>query len=111
HSDLGASYNNIGNIYLRLQQYDLALENYKSSYEIKLKSLPSQRISLAATLENIALVYEQKHLYEQALSYYKKVATIFHETYSSTHNSVIQIEQDIQRVSSLINSQRLTAVF
>ncbi|CAF0920693.1 unnamed protein product [Adineta steineri] len=111
HSDLGASYNNIGNIYLRLQQYDLALENYKSSYEIKLKSLPSQHISLAATLENIALVYEQKHLYEQALSYYEKVATIFHETYSSTHNSVIQIEQDIQRVSSLINSQMLTAVF
>jgi tetratricopeptide (TPR) repeat protein len=108
HPDLGASYNNIGNIYLCLEQYDYALENYKHSFEIKTKSLPSHHSSLASTLENIGLVYERKGLLEQALSYYEKAAIIFRETFLSTHIYVIDIEQDIQRVLSILNSENAT---
>jgi tetratricopeptide (TPR) repeat protein len=108
HPDLGGSYNNIGNIYLCLEQYDFALENYKYSYEIKLKSLPSQHSSLASTLENIGLVYEQKQLFEQALTYYEKAARIFRDTFLSTHIYVIEIEKDIQRVLSILNSPKIS---
>ena len=108
HPDLGASYNNIGNIYLCLEQYDLALENYKSSFEIKIKSLPSHHSSLASTLENIGLVYEQKQSYEQALAFYEKAAIIYRETFSPTHIYVIEIEQNIQRTLSILNSSKIS---
>jgi tetratricopeptide (TPR) repeat protein len=111
HSDLGGSYNNIGNVYLCLEQYDLALENYKYSYEIKIKSLPSQHSSLASTLENIGLAYEQKNLFEDALTYYEKAAKIFRENFLSTHIYVIEIEQDIQRVLSIVNSDKRSTRF
>jgi tetratricopeptide (TPR) repeat protein len=111
HRDLGGSYNNIGNIYLCLEQYDLALENYKCSYEIKIKSLPSQHSSLASTLQNIGLVYEQKQVFQQALIYYEKAAKIFRETFLSSHIHVIEIEQDIQRALSILNSQKTSTKF
>ncbi len=111
HSDLGGSYNNIGNIYLCIEEYDLALENYKYAYEIKCKSLPSQHSSLALTLENLGLVYEQKQFFEQALIYYEKAANIFRQIFSSTHIHVIEIEENIQRISTILNSQKVSTKF
>ncbi|CAF1302278.1 unnamed protein product [Rotaria sordida] len=104
HPDFGASYNNIGNIYLCLQEYDLALENYEYSLKIKIKSLPSYHSSLASTLENIGLVYEQKQSFKKALEYYEKAAVIFRETFSSTHSHVIEIEQTIKRILSILET-------
>lgn len=111
HSDLGGSYNNIGNVYLCLEQYDLALENYKYSYEIKFKSLPSQHVSLASTLENIGLVYEQKQIFQQAFIYYERAAKIFREIFLPTHNHVIDIDESINRVSLILNSQKISTKF
>ncbi|CAF1216028.1 unnamed protein product [Rotaria sp. Silwood1] len=111
HSDFGASYNNIGNIYLYLHEYDLALENYEYSLKIKIKSLPIQHSSIATTLENIGLVYEEKKLFEKSLEYYKKAANIFRETFSSNHSNMIDIEQSIKRISSILESQILTTYF
>ncbi|CAF1101344.1 unnamed protein product, partial [Rotaria sordida] len=104
HPDFGASYNNIGNIYFCLQEYDLALENYEYSLKIKIKSLPSYHSSLASTLENIGLVYEQKQSFKKALEYYEKAAVIFRETFSSTHSHVIEIEQTIKRILSILET-------
>jgi len=104
HSDLGASYNNIGNVYFLLQKYDFALENYQKAYEIKLQSLPNQHVSLALTLENIGLVYEEKQWLKQALDYYQRAAKIFREIFSKTHAHVIEIDNNIQRIKSILKS-------
>ncbi|CAF2713672.1 unnamed protein product [Rotaria sp. Silwood2] len=111
HPDFGASYNNIGNVHFCLQEYDLALENYEYALKIKTKSLPSKHSSLASTLENIGLVYEQKKTYKKALEYYEKAADIFRETFSSNHSHVIDIEQSIKRIKSIVGSQILTTYF
>ena len=111
HPDLGGSYNNIGNIYFCLEEYDLALKNYRYAYEIKSKSLPSEHSSLALTLENLALVYEQKRLFQQAFVYYEKAAEIFRATFPATHIHVIEIEQHLQRISSILNPPILTTRF
>ncbi|CAF1144089.1 unnamed protein product [Adineta ricciae] len=105
HFDLAASYNNIGNIYLCLIEYDLALENYYLSLDIKIKCLPSHHLSLVSTLHNIGIVYEQKSLYQQALTYFEKAMRILRENQPSTNSYIIDLDQNIQRVSSLLNSE------
>ncbi|CAF4836413.1 unnamed protein product, partial [Rotaria sp. Silwood2] len=84
---------------------------YEYALKIKTKSLPSKHSSLASTLENIGLVYEQKKTYKKALEYYEKAADIFRETFSSNHSHVIDIEQSIKRIKSIVGSQILTTYF
>jgi tetratricopeptide (TPR) repeat protein len=109
--DLGSSYNNIGNIYLWLEQYDNALENYTYSFEIKSKSLSIQDPSLAKTLRNIGLVYEHDGNFEEAFKFYKKAAFIFEQIYPSVHIYNTEIQEDIQRVSSSQKSDCLDSSF
>jgi hypothetical protein len=42
HPDVGASYNNIGNVYTNKGDNDKALEYYKKDLDISLKSLGSE---------------------------------------------------------------------
>lgn len=98
--DLGSSYNNIGNIYLRLGEYNSALENYNFALKTKSKSLSVGDPSLPQTLRNIALVYEQDQNFEEALQFYQRAALIFEKIYPSDDTHNIQIQEDIQRVSS-----------
>ncbi len=100
HVNLGRSHKNIGNTYADLCHYDLALKNLNVSLKIYKKCRPSQHPSIASTLANIGLVYEDKNDLRQALSYFNKAAEIYRHSLISTHPDVIQIEDDIQRVSS-----------
>jgi tetratricopeptide (TPR) repeat protein len=106
-TDSGSTYNNIGNIYFWLGEYDVALENYRYSFEIKSKSLASQDPSLATTLANIGLVYEKDKNFDEALKFYKQAAFLFEKIFSSTHIYNIEIQDDIQRISSLFKSKTL----
>jgi tetratricopeptide (TPR) repeat protein len=109
--DMGSSYNNIANIFLLGNAFDAALENYFFSLKEKTKSQSNENLSLSTTLLNIALVYELDANYQQSLKYYKQVATIFRQIYSTTHPSNIDIQQHIQRISSLLkNSNSETLV-
>jgi tetratricopeptide (TPR) repeat protein len=86
-----------------LGSYDLALKHYFISLEIETKTLPSQHLSIANTLENIGRIYESKRDFHQALSYFQKANAIYRRTYSSTHDKVIQIDEHIRRISHNLN--------
>jgi tetratricopeptide (TPR) repeat protein len=101
--DIGASYNNIGNVYLCLGQYEVALENYNYSFEMKSKSISIPNPSLATTLKNIGLVYEEDGNIEEALKCYKRAALMFEQIYPSVHIYNIEIQEDIQRILALEN--------
>ena len=101
-TDIGSTYNNIGNIYLWLGENDVALANYLYSFDIKSQSLTAQDPSVATTLENIGLVYEKDRNFEEALKYYRRAACIFEKKFPSTHIYNIEIQENIQHISSLL---------
>ncbi|CAF3545496.1 unnamed protein product [Adineta steineri] len=103
--DVGSTYNNIGNIYFWLGEYDVALESYLYSFEMKIKTLSLEDPSLGKTLANMGLVYEEDGNFEEALKAYKRAALIFENIFSSTRIYNIQIQEDIQRVTSLLKSK------
>jgi hypothetical protein len=73
--------------------------HHELSLNIRLTSLPSQHPDIAMSYRNIALVYENKCEWEQALIYYEKSATIYRHLFPSQHPNISRIESDIQRVS------------
>ncbi|MCK5400985.1 MAG: tetratricopeptide repeat protein [Flavobacteriaceae bacterium] len=66
---IAVSQNSIGNIYLALKQYDLALVQFNKSLVIE-KSL-NNKLGLAINYQNIGYAKEAKGLLEEALKYYK----------------------------------------
>ena len=97
--DLGQAYHTIGALYWCLGCYDDAMEYYKSSLENKSQYLSANHPSIAMTLENIGLIYENKNQYQQAFDQYEKAEKIYRQTLSSIHSDVIQIQENIRRVS------------
>ena len=86
--------NGIGNLYQTLEQYDLAIEQFKQAYanEEKLNNLRG----LAINAQNIGHCYEEKKELDQALAYYNK-SLQFNTTNNSDYgilicnNSIAQI--------------------
>jgi tetratricopeptide (TPR) repeat protein len=56
HSDLAASYNNIGSVYDNMGEYSKALSYYENAQEIWQKSLPSTHPHIALVKNNIEMV-------------------------------------------------------
>ena len=100
HPYMAATYSNIGLVHYNLGQYDVAIEHHERSLTINEKSLPPQHPDIAKSYRNIGLVHEAKKEWKQAFTYYQKAATIYHHSLSSQHPAVIEIEKDIERVSS-----------
>ena len=67
---IAVSLNSMGNIYLLLKQYDLAIERFKRSQEIE-KSIDNQ-LGLAINYQNIGYAKDAQGKTDQALSYFKK---------------------------------------
>ncbi|UJR14718.1 hypothetical protein I4U23_001711 [Adineta vaga] len=103
HSCLGKTYNNIGNIYFRLGEYDVALENYTYGFALKIKTLPLDDPSLVRTLINIGLVYEYDNNIQEALKAYKRAAFLLENVDPSSDSFHVEIQEDIQRVSALLD--------
>jgi tetratricopeptide (TPR) repeat protein len=57
------------------------------------------------TLENMGLIYENKNDFYKAFEYYQKAAEIYQKTLATTHLDVIQIIENISRVSSHLNEK------
>lgn len=68
------SYNSIGNIYMLLNQYNLAENSFKKAIEIALKS--GNKWSLSINNENIAKVKEAQLNIDEAINYTKKALDI-----------------------------------
>jgi tetratricopeptide (TPR) repeat protein len=76
--------NNIGIVYEELNMYEKSLEYFKSSLAIKIKSKNPDKLSLAGTYNNIAIIYENYlHQSDSALIYYQMAL----DNYSLTGNN------------------------
>jgi len=68
------SLNSMGNIYLLLKQYDLAIERFKKSQEIE-RSIDNQ-LGLAINYQNIGYAKDAQGKIEEALEYFEKSIAI-----------------------------------
>jgi tetratricopeptide (TPR) repeat protein len=96
---LASSHGNIGNIHLCLGHLDQTLIHHNHSLRISKQSLSPQHPDIAMTLNNTGTVYEDKNEYQQALSYFEQAAAIYRHSLPSKRPNIIQLEQDIKRVS------------
>ncbi|WP_052466982.1 tetratricopeptide repeat-containing sensor histidine kinase [Psychroserpens damuponensis] len=84
--NIAVSQNSIGNIYLILEQYELALKQFEKSLEIE-KAL-SNRLGLAINYQNIGYAYESQGDLNNALRNYK-LSLEFNEQINSNLGRVI----------------------
>ncbi|WP_243398962.1 tetratricopeptide repeat-containing sensor histidine kinase [Hanstruepera neustonica] len=82
---IAVSQNSMGNIYLALKQYDLALEQFQKS--LKIETRLDNRLGLAINNHNIGYAKEKQGLIDEALQYYQQ---------SLVYNN--EINSDIGRV-------------
>ncbi|WGD36115.1 tetratricopeptide repeat protein [Olleya sp. YS] len=66
---IAVSHNSMGNIYLLLKEYDLALDQFNKSLEIEKKA--NNKLGLAINYNNIGIIYEAKDSLDLALKNYK----------------------------------------
>ncbi|CAF0992439.1 unnamed protein product [Rotaria sordida] len=100
HTQISLLLNNMADCHADLGLYDLALTHYDLSLKtLKASELPQNR-NVASTLHKIGCVYEKKKDLQQTLSYYQQAINIYRHTLTSTHPTFIQLEQDVQRISS-----------
>ncbi|CAF3969553.1 unnamed protein product [Adineta steineri] len=100
--NIADSHENIGDVYWKQGSYDLALKSYTTSLDIKTKLLSSNHPSIAATLENLARIYESKKDFSQALSCFQKASTIYRRTLPLTQDKITQIDEHIRRISHIL---------
>lgn len=62
-------YNNIGNVYFKINELEKSLEYFNKSLEIQLKNLESSHTSLAIMYNNIGMLYLNKHDYDKSLEF------------------------------------------
>jgi tetratricopeptide (TPR) repeat protein len=67
---IAVSLNSMGNIYLLLKQYDLAIERFKKSQEIE-RSINNE-LGLAINYQNIGYAKDAQEKFDEALIYFKK---------------------------------------
>lgn len=69
-------YNNLGNVFLKLDSLDLALEYQKKALMIKKRYLEGSHPALADSYNNIGNVYYYQKQFDNALLYYKKALRV-----------------------------------
>ncbi|CAF1357787.1 unnamed protein product [Adineta steineri] len=85
HPDLGASYDNIGNVYRHIGDYPKALSSHEKALAIRLQSLPSDHPDLGGSYSNIGLVYDSMGDYPKALSSHEEALTVRRQSLPSNH--------------------------
>ncbi|CAF1098654.1 unnamed protein product [Adineta ricciae] len=100
HSNIAKSYHNMGCIYDALGRYDLAMEHYTRALKIQEKSLPHEHPDIAKSYRSIGVIHEKKGEWREALASYEKAAEIYRSSLSPQHPYVIEVNEDIRRLSS-----------
>jgi len=100
HHQLADSYKNIGIAYECLNDPDQALDNYDRSLKIYEKSASPPRFVIGMIFESIGDIYETKKEFQEARSNYEKAVKNFRYVLSETDPRIIQIQENIQRVST-----------
>ena len=90
----------MGNVYFKMKQIDLALENYNEAYRIFNSIIPCNYSSRADTLANIGVCYKCLGNHDLALDTYNQVLNMRKEkTFLSMHHpSIAKIYNNIGNV-------------
>ncbi|CAF0971181.1 unnamed protein product [Didymodactylos carnosus] len=85
HEDLSAVYNQLGNVYYRKGEVDLALENSLRAFELRQKLLPSDHPHLAGSLNNLGGIYLLKGDLGKAMTCCTQVLVMNEKNYPNDH--------------------------
>ena len=85
HPDTAMSYNNIGNVYYNLGDYNEALEYFNKALEIKKEVLGEKHANIASSYLNIGNLYYKLGDYKKALKYHNKALEIFRSELGESH--------------------------
>ncbi|WP_452219747.1 tetratricopeptide repeat-containing sensor histidine kinase [Lacinutrix salivirga] len=83
---IAVCHNSMGNIYLSIKQYDLALDEFKKSLTIEQKA--NNKLGLAINYHNIGIIYEAEDKLDKALENYK-ISLEYNESINSDVGRVI----------------------
>ena len=83
--ELAMAYNNIGEVYDRMDDDQKALSSYEKALIVFEQSLPPTHRHLTASYNNIGLLYHRMNDYGKALSSYEKALAIQQQSLPSTH--------------------------
>jgi tetratricopeptide (TPR) repeat protein len=107
---LATAYNNIGEIYSQLGDYDRALKFLDKALYIRLKGTVSTHTDLAAIYNNLGYVHYKKNQPEKALEVFEKALEIdtqalgdHHESLALTHNNISAIYRDMNDLSRALH--------
>ncbi|RLD30091.1 MAG: sensor histidine kinase [Bacteroidetes bacterium] len=108
---IAVSQNSMGNIYLALKQYDLALVQFNKSLTIE-KDL-NNKLGLAINYQNIGYVKEYKGLLEDALKDYETSLSYYNEINSQVgrvicNNSIVRIYIKQEKFSDALKLSKST---
>ncbi len=106
---IAVSQNSMGNIYLALKQYDLALEQFQKSLKVEIRL--DNRLGLAINNHNIGYAKEKKGLIDEALEHYQQSLVYNNEINSDIgrvicYNSIGKIyiiQEDYETALPIIN--------
>jgi tetratricopeptide (TPR) repeat protein len=87
HQLMSASYNNVGSMYFKDDEYDRAISFHQKALDCQLKSANPDTDSIATYSNNIGAVYFEKGEYNEALKHLRRAAVIL-EKLSSTDKSL-----------------------
>ncbi|CAF1603358.1 unnamed protein product [Adineta ricciae] len=96
--NLSVIHKNLGNIYTNAKQFDLAYEHFQKALQIDGLHLPKDHPKIAQTYANMAVMYQSKQDYQNALIYFEKACEIFLNTFSKTHVSVEKLRKTIRAI-------------
>ncbi|MBA3238137.1 MAG: tetratricopeptide repeat protein [Parachlamydiaceae bacterium] len=95
HSNVAASYNNIGNDYNSLEDYEKALEPHQKALKIRLKVFGDKHPDVVASYNNIGADYRNRGDFNTALESFKKALKIGRDVLGDNHLKVAAIQNNI----------------
>lgn len=101
-ADTAASYNELGLLYMVQNDFEIALQYYKKSLEIRKKVLGVDHHDTAISYNNIGGIYQGKGDYDKALDYYLKALEIQERVQGVEHPDTATFNNNI---GSIYHSQ------
>ena len=104
--NLASSYNNIGAVYVNMEEYPKALSYFEKSLAIHKKTLPDTHPLLAVSYKNMGSALNGLGEYTKALELLNLALTIFSKTLPSTHTRFAEVYRNMALVYRNIKDYR-----
>jgi tetratricopeptide (TPR) repeat protein len=103
HPKLATAYNNIGEIYIQLNDFENALKYLQYALDIHLKGTVSTHTDLAAIYHNLGHVYQKEGELKKALEMHEKALEIDIRILNEDHESITSSHFAIAKVHAQLN--------